>query len=87
MRFCMVLIMAAFVAGPVFAANLRAVDFGVKADGRTDDGPAILEMIEAARARNGEAVRLIFPRNKVVYAATGKDRYLFPLRDQLFGAS
>lgn len=80
MQLYMVLILVALVSGPVLGANLKAADFGVKADGRTDDGPAILEMIEAARARNGESVTLIFPRDKVVYAATGKDRYLFPLQ-------
>ena len=80
MRFYTALVISALGGGSVYAANLRAVDFGVKADGKTDDGPAILEMIDAARSRNGEPVRLVFPRNKVIHAATGTDRYLFPLQ-------
>jgi len=80
MRFYKGLIMAILGCGQVFATNLKAMDFGVRADGKTDDGPAILKMIEAARERNGKAVRLIFPKDKVIYVATGKDRYLFPLQ-------
>ena len=63
-----------------FAVELRATDFGVKADGKTDDGPAILRMVLAAREKDGEPVRLVFPKNRVVHAATGKNRYLFPLQ-------
>ena len=62
------------------AKNFYLEDFGGKADGITDDGPAILLMIEAARAMKGKPVRLVFPNNKVIFAATGKDRYLFPLQ-------
>jgi len=36
-------------------------DFVGKADDRTDDGPAILRMVEAARAMKGKPVRLVFP--------------------------
>jgi len=63
-----------------FATELRATDFGVKADGKTDDGPAILRMVLAARQKNGKPVRLVFPKNKVIHAGTGKGRYLFPLQ-------
>jgi hypothetical protein len=59
---------------------LKSEKFGVKADGKTDDGPAILKMIDAARSMKGKPVKLIFPKNKVIYAATGKERYLFPLQ-------
>ncbi len=59
---------------------LRAETFGVKADGKTDDGPAILRMIKAARTQKGKPVRIVFPKNKVIHAATGKGRYLFPLQ-------
>lgn len=62
------------------ANDLHFKDFGGKADGRTDDGPAILKMIEAARALQGKPVRLVFPEDKVIHAATGKDRYLFALQ-------
>ncbi len=60
--------------------DMQALDFGLKADGKTDDGPVILRMIEAARAREGKPVRLVFPQGKVIHAATGKGRYLFPLQ-------
>jgi len=60
--------------------DLKATDFGLKADGKTDDGPAILRMIEAARAQQGKPVRLIFPQGKEIHAATGEGRYLFPLQ-------
>jgi hypothetical protein len=59
---------------------LRSEAFGVKADGKTDDGPAILKMVEAARALNGKPARLVFPKNGVIHAATGKERYLFALQ-------
>ena len=59
---------------------LKSEKFGIKADGTTDDGPAILKMIDAARAMKGKPVRLVFPKNKVIHAATGKERYLFPLQ-------
>ena len=64
----------------VQAKDFHLRDFGGKADGKTDDGPAILKMVEAARAINGKPVRLVFPKNKVIHAATGKGRYLFALQ-------
>lgn len=71
-----------FGCGSLFAGQtaLLSAKFGVKGDGKTDDGPAILKMVEAARAMKGKPVRLVFPKNKVVHAATGKDRYLFALQ-------
>lgn len=71
-----------FLLGAVagHAADLRATDYGANCDGKTDDGPAILKMVEAARAMKGKPVRLVFPRDSVIHAATGKDRYLFPLQ-------
>ena len=62
------------------AKDLHLKDFGGKADGTTDDGPAILKMVEAARALKGKHARLVFPKNKTVHAATGKERYLFALQ-------
>ena len=59
---------------------IRSHEFGVVADGKTDDGPAILRMVEAARSMNSRPVQLVFPENRVIHAATGKDRYLFALQ-------
>lgn len=62
------------------ARDFHLRDFGGMADGTTDDGPAIQRMVEAARAMKGQPVRLVFPKNKVIHAVTGKDRYLFALQ-------
>ena len=75
--FLIFLLMASATA---YARDFHVKDFGAKGDGKTDDGPAILRMVEAARARKGKPVRLVFPKKKVIYAATGKDRYLFALQ-------
>lgn len=80
MRFLICILTMALGCHTGFAAELRATDFGVKADGRTDDGPAILKMVLAAQEKNGGPIRLVFPKNKVIHAAMGKDRYLFPLQ-------
>lgn len=55
---------------------LHAADFGVVADGQTDDGPAIQQMLEAAAAVEGP-VQLQFPEGRTIYVATGTDRYVF----------
>jgi len=80
MRALPILLLAVFICRTGFALDLKATDFGVQADGKTDDGPAIQKMIEKARAHDGEAIRLIFPKAKTIYASTGKERYLFPLQ-------
>ena len=64
----------------VQARDLHLRDFGGKADGKTNDGPAILKMVETARAMKGKPVRLVFPKDKVIHAATGNERYLFALQ-------
>jgi len=76
------LLLLSFLIGgiAVNAKELHFSEFGGKADGKTDDGPAILKMVEAARALKGKPVRLVFPRNRTIYAATGRDRYLFALQ-------
>lgn len=61
------------------AAELKATDFGVTGDGRTDDGPAILSMVNAARKLDGQPVKLSFPQDKIIRAATGENGYLLPL--------
>jgi len=35
-------------------AQIRWSDYGLKADGKTDDGPAILKMVEATRGMKGK---------------------------------
>jgi len=89
MKTCIIAIMASIVLTAnsnaaqlheIDYAEIRWLDFGVKADGKTDDGPAILKMVEAARAMKGKPVMLLFPKKKVIHAATGKDRYLFALQ-------
>ena len=56
--------------------TLRAVDFGIKADGKTDDGPAIVAMLCAAKSIKGP-VTLLFPLNKTIYVKKLPDRYVF----------
>jgi len=59
---------------------LSAGEFGVVADGRTDDGAAIQRMID--RARNlDKAAELRFPSNRVICVRSGVERYAFLLRD------
>lgn len=57
---------------------IDAVDFGVKADGVSDDGPVIKRMLEAA-ARVTGPVRLVFPAGKSIRVATAPERYVFRL--------
>ena len=58
--------------------TLEAADFGLAADGQTDDGPAIARLLEAARAHDG-SVLLRFPAARTIRAKTSPTRYLFPL--------
>ncbi len=74
------LLMIACSCRASLAADLNAVNFGIKADSKTDDGPAIIKMVEMAREQKGP-VRLVFPGKQIIYAATGVERYLFHLRD------
>jgi len=73
---CLVVCMS--LSHGVNAMNLLAEDFGVVADGRTDDGPAIQNMLAHAAAQNKPS-RLIFPPNRQIYIKTGNDRYVFSL--------
>jgi len=55
---------------------VRASEFGLEADGETDDGPAIERMLEAARAADGP-VALLFPERRHIRVATAPERYAF----------
>ncbi len=67
-------------ANPCRAITLNAKDFGLIADGKSDDGPAILKLIDAAKA-SAQPVTLVFPPEKIIFAATARKGYLFSLRD------
>jgi hypothetical protein len=60
------------------ARILDAADFGVTADGRKDDGPAVEKMLESAR-QTGEAVTLRFPEDRIIRIETAADRYAFTM--------
>lgn len=68
------------VAHPCGAVTLNASDYGLIADGRADDGPAILKLLDAAKTSE-KPVTLVFPPNKVIFAATARKGYLFSLRE------
>jgi hypothetical protein len=53
---------------------LLASDFGVKADGVTDDGPAIQRLLEAA-AKAKAPVRLEFPAKRTIRVTSAPERY------------
>ena len=59
-------------------AYIGAVDFGLQADGVSDDGPAIRAMLEAA-AGSDAPIALRFPKDKVIAVKTGTERYVFHL--------
>ncbi len=55
---------------------VKAADLGVRADGVTDDGPAIERMLAAAGSVTGP-VRLVFPAGRRIRVATAPERYAF----------
>lgn len=57
---------------------LHAGDYGVRADGVTDDGPAIARMVGAAMRIEGP-VRLVFARRAEIRATTAPRRYVLDL--------
>lgn len=57
---------------------LNAMDFGLVADGVTDDGPAIQKLLAAAR-KEKQPVTILFPERKQIFVATGTERYVFRL--------
>lgn len=58
------------------ATVIDANDYGLKADGGADDGPAIARMLDDALKVDGPVV-LRFPRSKTIRAATAPERYVF----------
>ncbi len=82
------MLLAAMSLASVWASGqtvLDAADFGLKADGVSDDGPAVREMLERAAATAGSAM-LKFPSGKSIHIASGKERYAFRI-DQLHNLS
>jgi hypothetical protein len=68
---------AASACNPVVV--LDAVEFGVKADGVTDDGAAIERMLRAVAA-TASPVCLKFPAGQVLRIETAPERYVFRFR-------
>ena len=62
------------------ATVIRAVEFGLKGDAQTDDGPAIRRMLAAAAGAGGP-VRLAFPAARTIRVTTAPQRYVFRLND------
>jgi hypothetical protein len=59
-------------------AVLNATEFGLHADGKTDDGPAIRALLERAQQSAGP-VTLRFPEEREIYVATGTEQFVFRL--------
>lgn len=57
---------------------LNATEFGLHADGKTDDGPAIRALLERAQQSAGP-VTLLFPENREIYVASGTEQFVFRL--------
>ncbi|MHC4248540.1 MAG: hypothetical protein ACYS9X_05365 [Planctomycetota bacterium] len=64
--------------GGASARVIDAAQHGIRADGTSDDGPAIARMLEAALGARGP-VRLAFPKGKSIRVATAPERYVFRL--------
>jgi hypothetical protein len=76
-----VTLMAIFALPPRAHAGalvIEAKDHGVIGDGKTDDGPAIQEMLRAAEDNDGP-VLIRFEADKTYFVATGDRRYVFNL--------
>lgn len=59
---------------------MNASDFGLVADGVTNDGPAIQRMLDAAMAKAADrSITLRFPENGKIYAERAASRHLFRL--------
>ena len=66
--------------GCLFASDaviLDATDFGLKADGKSDDGPVICRLIQAAEKEKNATIR--FPDRQEIYVSSGQERYVFRL--------
>ena len=66
------------VAESQTVSSIRALDYAVKGDGVTDDGPAVLRMLEKAIQSAGP-IKIQFDSGKKYYLKTGKNRYAFIL--------
>jgi hypothetical protein len=63
------------------ARILQATDFGLAADGATDDGPAIERLLHCA-ATNRSPVTIQFPHNQTISVRSTGSRYVFWLVDR-----
>ncbi|MFM2220955.1 MAG: hypothetical protein RLZZ553_703 [Verrucomicrobiota bacterium] len=82
-RWAMLTLLIAWLFSPkiLHAVEIRAVDFGLVADGKTDDAPAIFRVIAEAKKQSPAPVTIVFPKKKTIFAAAAEHRYLFYLRD------
>jgi hypothetical protein len=58
--------------------TVRATDFGLQADGTTDDGPAIERMLQAV-ASVTSPVTIVFPEKRTIRVTTARQRYVLRL--------
>ena len=70
-----------FLPRLLFAVEIRAVDFGLVGDGKTDDGPTIIRVVAEAKKHSPSQVTILFPSRKTIFAASAENRYLFFLRN------
>jgi len=76
--FSILLSMGADAASTQGGVTLNAKDFGLRGDGRADDGPAIRKMLAKARVVDGPVI-LRFPREATIRVESGESRYAFRL--------
>ena len=68
-----------FAAGMVKANEIiNMSDYGLRADGKTDDGPIIQKVFSQIKLLQHEVI-VRFPENKIIYVASGLERYVFCL--------
>ena len=74
--FAVGLIRTALAAEPPKPYRIQAEEFGLQADGISDDGPSIERMLQAAASAE-RPTRIVFPQNKTIRITTANERYAF----------